>query len=241
MPFIHGKSAIVLHNDYDLSQYFNDASTSRSVDTAETSAFGSSAKTYITGLQDGTISLSGMFDGAANAIDQEMTDILGVDGGGVITIAVGGSLALGQRVISALGDLTSYEVSAPVGDVVAANAEFQVDGGIGNAISLHALTAETATGNSSSHDGTASSANGGVAQLHVTANTMNNNMVFKVQHSADNSTWADLATFTTVATTVKTAERITVASGTTVNRYLRSSWTASGTGSVTFHINFARR
>lgn len=241
MPFIHGKSAIVLHNDYDLSQYFNDASTSRSVDTAETSAFGSSAKTYITGLQDGTISLSGMFDGAANAIDQEMTDILGVDGGGVITIAVGGSLALGQRVISALGDLTSYEVSAPVGDVVAANAEFQVDGGVGNAISLHALTAETATGNSSSHDGTASSANGGVAQLHVTANTMNNNMVFKVQHSADNSTWVDLATFTTVATTVKTAQRITVASGTTVNRYLRSSWTASGTGSVTFHINFARR
>lgn len=241
MPFLHGKSTIVLHNEYDLSSYFNDASTSRSVETAETTAFGNSAKTYITGLQDGTISLSGMFDGGANAIDQEMTDIIGSNDGGILTIAVSGSLAIGQRVISALGELTSYEVSAPVGDVVAANAEFQVDGGVGNAISLHALSAETATGNGTSHDGAASSANGGVAQLHVTANTMNNNMVFKVQHSSDNSTWADLATFTTVATTVKTAERVTVASGTTVNRYLRGTWTASGTGSVTFHINFARR
>jgi hypothetical protein len=241
MAFLHGKSTIVLHNEFNLSQYFNDASTSRSVETAETTAFGNSAKTYIVGLQDGTISLSGMFDGAANAIDAEMTDIIGVENGGIITIAVSGSLAVGERVISALGELTSYEVSAPVGDVVAANAEFQVDGGVGNAISLHALAAETATGNSASHDGAASSANGGVAQLHVTANTMNNDTVFKVQHSADNSTWADLATFTTVATTITTAQRVTVASGTTVNRYLRSDWTASGTGSVTFHINFARR
>ena len=241
MAFIHGKSTIVLQNEYNLSSYFNDVSTSRSIETAETTAFGNSAKTYIVGLQDGTISLSGMFDGAANAIDQEMSDIIGTENGGIITVAVGGSLAVGERVLTAQGDLTSYEVSAPVGDVVAANAEFQVDGGVGNGISLHALAAETATGSSASHDNAASSANGGVAQLHVTANTMNNNTVFKVQHSADNSTWADLATFTTVATTVKTAERVTVASGTTVNRYLRSNWTASGAGSVTFHINFARR
>lgn len=241
MAFIHGKSAIVLHNDQNLSQYFNDASTSRSIETAETTAFGASAKTYIVGLQDGTISLSGMFDGAANAIDAEMTAIIGTNDGSIVTIAVGGSLAIGERVLSAGGELTSYEVTSPVGDVVSANAEIQVDGGIGNGISLHALSAETATGSGTSHDGTASSANGGVAQLHVTANTMNNNTTFKVQHSADNSTWADLATFTVVATTITTAERITVASGTTVNRYLRSSWTASGTGSVTFHINFARR
>jgi hypothetical protein len=241
MAFVHGKSAQVLHNEYDLSAYFNDLSASRSVETAETTAFGSSAKTYIVGLSDGTISLSGMFDGAAGAVDAEMTDILGSNSGAVITISTAASLALGTRVISATGKLTSYEVSAPVGDVVAANAEFQADSGLGNGISLHALSAETATGTSSSHDNSASTANGGFGTLHVTANTMNNNTVFKVQHSSDGSTWADLVTFTTVATTVVTAERVTVAAGTTVNRYLRSSWTASGAGSITFHINFARR
>jgi hypothetical protein len=106
---------------------------------------------------------------------------------------------------------------------------------------LTGLAAVTATGNGTSRDNGASTSDGGVAQLHVTANTMNNNTVFKVQHSADNSTWADLATFTTVATTVTTSERVTVAAGTTVNRYLRATHTASGTGSITFITAFARR
>jgi hypothetical protein len=33
--------------------------------SAETTSFGSSAKTYLVGLRDGTVSASGMFDGAA--------------------------------------------------------------------------------------------------------------------------------------------------------------------------------
>lgn len=241
MAFIHGKGTIVLCNEFDLSAYFNEASASRSVETAETTTFGSSAKTYITGLQDGTLSLNGLFEGSADATDEELTDVLGDNAGMTITVAPAGSLAVGSRVMSLTGKLTSYEISSPVGDVVSASSEFQADEGIGSGVSLHALSAETTTGNGTSVDGTASSANGGFATLHVTANTMNNNMVFKVQHSADNSTWVDLATFSTVATTVKTSERIEVASSTTVNRYLRATWTASGSGSVTFHINFARR
>lgn len=241
MAFIHGKSTIVLCNEFNLSTYFNEASTSRSVETAETTTFGKSAKTYITGLQDGTMSLNGLFEGSANAIDQELTDVLGVNSGMVITFAPSGTIAVGDRILSLTGKLTSYEISAPVGDVVSATSEFQADEGVGAGVSLHALSAETATGTSASVDNSASTTAGGFATLHVTANTMNNNTVFKVQHSADNSTWADLATFSTVATTVKTAERVTVSSTTTVNRYIRASWTASGTGSVTFHINFARR
>lgn len=240
MAFLHGKSAQVLHNEFDLSGYFNEISTKRDVETAETTAFGSSAKSYIVGLKDGTISLSGMFDGSANAIDAEMTDVLGDNTGGVITISLTGVTTIGTRVTTATGKMTSYEVSSPVGDVVSANAEFQADAGITEAISLHALGAETATVNSASNDNAVSSADGGAANLHVTANTMNAGDVLKVQHSADNSTWADLVTFTTVPTVTKTAERKTVAAGTTVNRYLRSTLTASGAGSITYHINFAR-
>ena len=241
MAFIHGKGTIVLCNEFDLSSYFKEAGISRSAETADTTTFGKSAKTYITGLTDGTLSLSGLFEGSANAIDQELTDILGSNNGMVITVAPTGTIAIGDRCISLTGELTSYEISAPVGDVVSASSQFQSDEGIGAAISLHALTAETATVSSSSVDNSASTANGGFGTLHVTANTNNNNGVFKVQHSSDNSTWADLVTFSTVATTVKTAERITVASGTTVNRYIRSTFTTAGTGSTTYHINFARR
>ena len=241
MAFIHGKGTIVLCNQFNLTAYYNEVSVARSVETAETTTFSKSAKTYITGLQDATISLGGLFDGDTDAVDEELTNVLGSNTGMVITVAPSGTLAIGDRTLSLTGKLTSYEISAPVGDVVSASSEFQADEGVGAGVSLHALTAETASSNGSTVDGLASSANGGFATLHVTANTNNNSGVFKVQHSSDNMTWADLVTFSTVATTVKTSERVTVASGTTVNRYIRSSFTTSGTGSTTYHINFARR
>ena len=240
MAFIHGKSAIVLNNEFDLSTYFNDISISRSVETAETTAFGASAKAYIVGISDGTISLGGMFDGAANAIDAEITDMIGSTSG-VVSISASGVTTIGTRMVSATGIITSYEVSAPVGDVVSASAEFQVDDGVGNAMSLAALAAITTTTTGTSVDNAASSANGGFATLHVTANTMNGATVCKVQHSADNSTWADLQTFASVPATTKTAERLKVANATTVNRYLRAVATAAGVGSFTYHINFARQ
>jgi hypothetical protein len=63
-------------------------------------------------------------------------------------------------------------------------------------------------------------------------------MTAKIQHSADNSSWADLGTFTAV-TAANAYQRI---SGTgTVNRYLRAQYTITGTSpSFTFHLSAAR-
>jgi hypothetical protein len=68
MPtFTHGKSTVFKIDDSggtlrDISNTLTDVSFPRSVDTAETSSFGDSAKTYIVGLSDATISVSGNFD-----------------------------------------------------------------------------------------------------------------------------------------------------------------------------------
>lgn len=240
MAFLHGKGTAVLFNEYDLSSYFNDAGVTRNVETAETTAFGNNSKTYIIGLMDGTLSLSGMFDGTAGAIDAVLAGVLGTENAAVTTVLYNGA-SIGNRVQLAQTEVTSYDVSAPVGDVVAASTELQADGGVDNGIALSALKAITATGTETAQDNSASSSNGGVAHLHVTANAHDASAVFKVQHSADNIAWADLATFTTVATTVTTAERVVVAAGTTVNRYLRAEYTLSGSGSITFQMSFARR
>ena len=241
MAFIHGKSAQILHGAYNLSSFLNDASASADVEVAETTAFGSSAKTYIVGLKDGTVSASGMFDGAASATDEVLSASIGSDTLAPVTIGYDGT-TLGNRVTILKAKTTSYEVSTPVGDVVAVSYSAQADGGLDQGVSLAALTSVSATTTGSSHDNSASSANGGVAQLHVTANSRSANATIKIQHSADNSTFADLATFTVVATTVTTSERVIVASGTTVNRYLRAVNTlASGTGSITYQVSFARR
>jgi hypothetical protein len=241
MAFIHGKSAVVLHGIYNLSAYLNDGSVSTMAETAETTSFGSTAKTYITGLRDGTITASGMFDGVAGAVDAVLTASIGSDTNAPVSFFPTNS-TIGNPVKLLQAKTTGYSVSSPVGDVVSVSYDAQADGGIDHGISLAALAAVVATTNSTSVDNAASTANGGLAQLHVTANTWSANATIKVQHSSDNSTWADLATFTVVGTTVTTSERVTVAAGTTVNRYLRAQNTlTAGSGSITYQVSFARR
>lgn len=239
MAYVHGKSTAVLYNATNLSPYFNEASASRSVETAETTAFGSTAKTYVIGLQDGTMSLSGMFDGNTEAVDETLSGVIGNDASNIVTVAPEG-LANGKASFSAAVKDTSYEVSSPVGDVVSASLEVQADGGIDRGVVLSGNAAVTANGESASVDGAASSANGGAGYLHVTANTRNGGSTFKVQHSSDNVTFADLITFASVSTSTTASQRVAVTG--TVNRYVRASHAPGGsTGSVTYSMTFARR
>jgi hypothetical protein len=244
MSFRHGKSTKILVNEYDLSAYFRDASFASSVETAETTTYGAAggAKTYVTGLNDATISMSGLFDGDAAAIDEVLTGILGSSTDANFTIAADGGMTLGARCVSGQAIETKYEVKAPVADVVTTSADFQADASVGRAVILAPLSSVSATGNGSSVDNGTATTNGGIAVLHVTANTRNGTIIVKVQHSSDNSTFTDLATFATVATTTKTSERVSVALGTTVNRYLRVSYTVAGSsGSATIAATFGRR
>ena len=108
-----------------------------------------------------------------------------------------------------------------------------------NGVVLSALTAITADTNGASVDNGASTANGGVAHIHVTAfSGLTSNAVI-VEHSANDSVWATLATFTTA--TGVTSQRLEVAAGTTVNRYLRVVDDVTGTGSCTRVVAFSRR
>lgn len=243
MAFIHGKSTVVVFKDKDLSAFFNDSSTSQSVETAETTTYGAAggSKTYILGLNDGTISLSGLFDGDVGAVDETLNTYLTVDGSNPTIVASEG-LAIGKRVKMADVDQTSHEISNPVADVVSLSAEMQTTSGLLSGVSLHALASESSSTDSASVDHGASTSKGGVAQLHVTANTRDGAVTIKVQHSADNVTFTDLVTFTNTVASTTTSESVAVASGTTINRYLRAKSTFAGsTGSTTYTVAFARR
>jgi len=134
MAFVHGKNgAFQLDNSagtlVSLASISNEFSFSQSIETAETTTFGSSAKSYITGLNDATISLSGLFDatsatvieGTINALIAgtiaSATLILGPEGNGT------GKKSYSQEVL-----VTAYEISVPVGDVVSLSVEFQRTG-----------------------------------------------------------------------------------------------------------------
>lgn len=250
MPtFIHGKGTSVLLDEFDLSSYFNSADVSHSVETAETTSFGASAKSYIVGLRDGTLSLSGMWAADTDGSDEELSGILGSATTPLVT-AMYDSGTIGNRATLAKAHATSYSISSPVADVVTITADFNAstDGtanvtlGLAQGVQLTTGASiafgDLGTGLASANNG-ASSANGGMANLHVTANTLDAATTIKVQHSTNDSTWADLITFSSVTASTATTEQKAVSG--TVNQYLRAIPTGSSTsGAITFHLAFAR-
>jgi hypothetical protein len=136
MAFRHGKNAVLkLDNSsgslVDLSAYLDEISMPRSIETGETTTYGTSAKTYITGLSDATISLSGKFDSTADAHFSGILSALLAGTIDSVSFEYGKEGSASGRVkYSGEALLTSYEVSSPVADVVTFSAELQVTGAI---------------------------------------------------------------------------------------------------------------
>ena len=132
MPtFRHGKSTSFKVDNSggsltDISNTLTDVSFPRSVDTAETSAFGDSAKTYIVGLSDATVSVSGNYDAT---VDAHLAGVLGQAATLSFEYGPEGSTS---TFVKYTGEciLTSYEKSGAIGDVVTYSAEFQVTGAV---------------------------------------------------------------------------------------------------------------
>ncbi len=246
MPtFRHGKNTVVVFDKFDLTTYFNSVTTSAMAEAVETTTFGSANKTYAVGMKDGTVSLEGLWAGDVLGVDETLTAAIASTTKKIITVGSEGA-AIGRRAQLINTDETSYEISSAVADMVSISAEAQASGTVGGldgGVLLAVQQSVTATVNNTSVDNSASSANGGVGHLHVTANTRNGAATIKIQHSANNSTWADLTVFTATTSSTTTSERIEVAAGTTVNRYLRTivSAFAGSSGSATITVGFARR
>ncbi len=247
MPtFLHGKNTAVYIDEFDLTSYFTSTSTTVQTDLAETTSYAASAKTYIKGLRTGSVSASGLWAQDTDGSDEELQAILG--SAALVTIREG-SAAIGGSAVLARVNETTYSISNPVSDISAISCEFQCTPGTvsnltfalaqGVQLTAGASIAHGSLGALSSVDNAASSANGGAATLHVPTNTVNGNTTIKVQHSANDSSWADLISFTAVGSSAKTSE-IKAVSG-TVNRYLRvSASTAGSSGSITFMVAAAR-
>jgi hypothetical protein len=132
MPtFRHGKSTVFKVDNAagtltNISDTLTDVSFPQTVDTAETSTFGSSAKSYVVGLTDSTLSVAGNFDAT---VDTHLAGVLGQAASLSFEYGPEGST---NGFVKYTGEciLTSYEKSGAIGDVVSYSAEFQVTGAI---------------------------------------------------------------------------------------------------------------
>jgi len=138
---------------FDVSHFFNDVSISRAFEPQETTTFQTgAAKSYISGIKDGQISLSGFYDGSfdgVNAILQEATDsayakaydpnynpqVFGITQGqnlyqGAVVFPSGGSEGYAVPCYMAAGIVAKHDLKSPVSGVVAIDTEIQASGGV---------------------------------------------------------------------------------------------------------------
>lgn len=235
MPtFIHGKNTDVLVGNADLTAYFKDANMATTIDTAETSAFGNTYKTFVQGLGASTIALTGMWaTGSAADVDDVLSPL--INSAAVLPVSVWpNGVGIGRKGFGMGSTEDSYGITASIGAVVGVTAGFKsvVDSGGKSGVGLFPGTGIVATASQTSVDQLAATTKGGYTLLHVPANTWNANAVIIVEDSADNSSWATIATFTTVPSTTTTSEYKAIAGN--IRRYVRSTITlTAGAGSIT--------
>ena len=131
MAFVHGKDSVFkLDNasgsSTDISAFVNNVDFPETADVAETSVLGASNKTYLVGLKDATIGLTGFFDATADAI---FGAVIGQSATLSFEYSPEGT-ASGKIKYTGECILTNYALSSPVGDVVAYSADLQVSGAV---------------------------------------------------------------------------------------------------------------
>jgi hypothetical protein len=130
MPtFYHGKSTNFSLDDTggtsrDISNVLVSVDFPEIVETAETTAFGATSKSYIVGLRDATISVSGIWDSTVDGY------IIGTEP--ATRTFIFGPAGSTSGYVKYTGEciLTNYSVSSPVGDVVTFSLDLQCTGGV---------------------------------------------------------------------------------------------------------------
>lgn len=257
--FRSGKGQALLFNNANLAQILKSVTVTASVEALDTTVFGNSDVTKTAGLRDGTVNYEGLFDGTAlstastastGALDDRFQSALAASTQPIVTYGPEGD-TLGTRARLWRQETMEYVAGSPVNDVVKVSAAGSMSTRQDYGVWLHALAARTSTSSTfTSVDSgyAAGTTGGGVAHLHVTADSTLTSVVVKVQHSSaaseSTATWADLITFASFdeSTSAVSAQRSTV-SGTVKRRtkVIVSTFTGGTAKSATFAAAFARR
>lgn len=235
------KNITAMVNGVDLGGTFKSLGFEATQNELDSTALGGSSRTYALGFKEGTLSCEGFWASDTTNAD-EIHDILsGVFDAGtnsVVTVSLG-TVAVGGDALMLVGPTIKYGIPINNGELIMATADIRATSGVNfGKFLMHALQA-SGTNNGTSVDNSASSSNGGIFHVHL-YNDDATDVDVKVQHSSDNSSWADLATVNNLSST-RDYGSAEVAAGTTVNRYLRAVATVTGGDTFLVSAAFARR
>lgn len=126
----HGKTAQVTINAKDISPYVTSVTFERGNDTHDTTTFGSTSHSYIAGLIDGKMSVSGLWDKTA-LVGSEVVfnSMVGTAAGFPFVYGPEGSTA-GNVKYTGTVVLDNYSESTPVADLVTFTAALKISGAV---------------------------------------------------------------------------------------------------------------
>lgn len=228
-----GTAGVIVLDTLVLSCKVHTAETETTLPTFDSTVLCSTGKEFIAGVPENRFAASGFYDTAVN------TGLLAATGTDKPFSYFPMGAAFGSAVWFQQALTLNFKPGSTVSGLVSFDVTAQNNGQIDMGYSLHALTAETTSSNSATHDDGAASTNGAAASLHVTEFSGFTNIAVDVRHSTDNfgANNNSLMAFTTATGTTSEIKTVTG----TVARYIRVQWTKSGTGTATFAVGFARR
>lgn len=127
--FRYGAKASVVINSVDLSTFSDQSGLTISVDTAETTSFAATWKTFIEGLASSTFTVSGQFDPTTTSGPAAALTALIGTGSHTCVFSPAGTVSLElKRTVSVI--LTNYGEASPVGGKVTFSASFVGTGSV---------------------------------------------------------------------------------------------------------------
>lgn len=247
--FIHGSHSQIWIDGFPATGVLNQFSTSTDVDTAETTTFNHTAKCYIAGNEDGSVSLSGFFDTEVTAplslttfqylLNHRIRQVFPT-----VYVPKGDLAIAGDAAFLINGMLTSFKVGSTVDSAVTLDMDIQASDGDQVGCLILSDGARVASGASTALDGgvaNAPSVNGlnavlSVSQVSGTTPTL----VVKFQDSADNVTFADISGGAFSSVNIRDGIYLEVPG--TVRRYVKVVYTIAGTTpSFTFNVAWRRK
>jgi len=217
MAFSHGRQSAVYANGYDISGYLKSFGMQAKAESHDVTTFGKTSRVKRGGLKDGTADGEGLFDGDAGAINDILEVILGANDKIFVHMHEGDGF--GNDGLAIQGIEVTYKIGSPVDGMVDLSLEVESSIGVEPVETLHELSAEAESGNGTSLDNLASSANGGSVFVICSAGTA---VTFAVEDSANGTDWTAISGVTIAAQTGPAATRVAISG--TIREYTRITW-----------------
>ena len=235
------KSITFLVNGYSLADAVRSLSFSAEQEELDASVLANTYRTYEAGFKSGTVNASGNWNFDGVTLDKIHTVFSGAYSTGATNnlIYSYGTVAVNTDALILNGCEMKYDIGIPLGQIISVAAQFKATNGIGFGKWLMTSQLNAGTTNGTSVDNAASTANGGIFQVHLN-NATASDVDVKLQHSTDNSAWSDVSGGA-VNNLAAIHESGSVAVSGTINRYTRAVAVVTGGNTVLVSAAFARR